>query len=70
MSNAITHHSPTDAQLVPKQWSSLQPHSPPVYILDMTSHGVEYPVGQFGSAALAVSCANVLCPSSLLTGWA
>ena len=31
------------------------PPFPPVYILDVTSHGMEYPTGQFGSVALAVS---------------
>ena len=68
MHNAIAHHSPTDAQLVPKQWSAPgQLH--PVYILGMTSHGMEYPFGQFGSAALAVSPPNFLCPSSFLAGW-
>ena len=45
------------------------PHSP-VPKLDGTSHSMEYPVGQFGSAVLAVSCANYLCPSSFLAGWA
>ena len=40
------------------------PHFP-VPKLDRTSHGMEYTVGQFGSGALAVSCANFLCP-----GWA
>ena len=43
------------------------PHFP-VPILDGTSHGMEYTVGQFGSAVLAVSCANFLCPSSFLAG--
>ena len=45
------------------------PPLPPVYILDMTSQGVEYPFGHFGSAALAVSPSNFLCPSSFLAGW-
>ena len=62
--NAIAHHSPTAVQLVPKQ------RSPPVYILDMTSHGLEYSFGWFGSAVLAVSPPEFLCPSSLLAGWA
>ena len=43
---------------------------PPVSILDVTSHGLEYPIGQFGSAALAVCRANFLCLSTLLAGWA
>ena len=48
----------------------IPPPAFPVPILDGTSHGMEYPVGQFGSGALAVSCANFLCPSSFLAGWA
>ena len=65
---AIAHHPPTDTQLVPEL---AIPHPQfPVPILDGTSHGMEYPVGQFGSGALAVSCANFLCPSSFLVGWA
>ena len=52
MHDAIVHHSPTDAQLIPERRSP--PHQlPPVYILGMMSHGMEYPVGQFGSGALA-----------------
>ena len=70
MHSAIAHHPPIDAQLVPEQTSPLPGQLPPVYILGMTSHGMEYPLGQFGSAALAVSPPNILCPSSLLAGWA
>ena len=72
MHNAIAHHSLTDAQLVPKQQSTPPPPGqlPSVYILGMTSHGMEYPFGQFGSAVPAVSPPNSLCPSSLLAGWA
>ena len=69
MHNAIAHHSPTDAQSVPEQRSH-QGQLPPVYILGMTSHGMEYPVGQFGSGLLAVHPPNFFCPSSLLAGWA
>ena len=69
MRRAIAHHPPTDTQLVPERRFPLPP-LPPVYILGMTSHGMEYPFGQFGSAALVVSCANFLCPSSFLAGWA
>ena len=54
MHNAIVHHSPTNAQLVPKQ-RSLPAPIPPVYILDVMSCGMGYPFGQFGSAAPAVS---------------
>ena len=62
MRRAIAHHPPTDTQPVPER--RFPPHSP-VPILDGTSHGMEYTVGQFGSGALAVSCASFLCP-----GWA
>ena len=65
MHNAIAHHSLTDAQLVPEQRSLHPGQLPPVYILGMTPYGLEYPFGQFGSAALAVSPPNFLCPSSL-----
>ena len=70
MHYAITHHLPTDAQLVPEQQSTPPGQLPPVYTLSMTSYGMEYPFGQFGSAVLAVSLPNFLCPSSLLAGWA
>ena len=69
MHNAIAHDLPTDAQLVPEQRSP-PGQLPPVYILVMTSHGMQYPFGQLGSAALAVSPPSFLCPSSLLAGWA
>ena len=69
MHNEIAYHSPTNTQLVPEQ--RYPPGQlPPVYILGMTSHGMEYPFGQFGSAVLAVSPPSFLCPSSLLAGWA
>ena len=68
MRRAIAHHPPTDTQPVPKRRIPA-PHFP-VPKLDGTSHGMEYTVGQFGSGALAVSCANFLCPSSFLAGWA
>ena len=64
MHNAIAHHLPTNAQLVPERRSLLAPLSP-VYILGMTSHGMEYPFGQFGSPVLAVSPPNFLCTSKL-----
>ena len=41
------------------------PHFP-VPILNGMSHGMEYTVGHFGSGALAVSCANFLCPPAFL----
>ena len=71
MHNAIAHHSPNDAQLVPKQQSAPPGQLPPVYILGMMSYGMEYSSGQFGSAVLAVSPPSFLCPSpspSLLAG--
>ena len=68
MRRAIAHHPPTDTQPVP-QAVIPRPHFP-VPKLDGTSHGMEYPVGQSGSGALALSCANFLRPSSFLTGWA
>ena len=54
----------SDAQLVP------QKRFPAVYVLDGMSHGMEYPVDHFGSAALAVSSPKFSCPSSFLAGWA
>ena len=68
MHNATAHHSLTDAQLVPEQRSPFPGQLPPVYTLDMTSHGMEYPFGQFGSASLAVFPPNFLCPRALLAG--
>ena len=68
--NAIAHHSPTDAQLVPEQRSTAPSQLYPVYILGMMSYGMEYSFGRFGSAVLAVSPPSFLCPSSLLAGWA
>ena len=41
MHNAIAHHLLTDAQLVPEQQSAPPGQLPPVYILAMTSHGLE-----------------------------
>ena len=70
MHNAIAHHSLTDAQLVSKRQSAPRGRLPLVYILGMTSYGMEYSFGQLGSAVLAVSPPNFLCPSSLLAGWA
>ena len=69
MHNAIAHHPLTDAQSVPEHQSLPAPLFL-IYILGMTSHGMEYPFGQLGSAVLAVSPHNFLCPSSLLAGWA
>ena len=38
------------------------------FISELTSYGMEYPFGQFGSAVLAVSPPSFLCPSNLLAG--
>ena len=45
MHNAIAHHPLTDAQLVPEPRSAPPSQLPPVYILGMTFHGMEYPFG-------------------------
>ena len=45
MHNAIAHHPLTDAQLVPEPRSAPPGQLPPVYILGMTFHGMEYPFG-------------------------
>ena len=45
MHNAIAHHMLTDAQLDPEPWSAPPSQLPPVYILGMTFHGMEYPFG-------------------------
>lgn len=42
--------------------------SPPFLLLSMTSWGMGYPFGQFGSAVLAVSALNFLPSPSLLPG--
>ena len=43
--NAIAHHPLTDAQLVPELRSTPPSQLPPLYILGMTFHGMEYPFG-------------------------
>ena len=47
MHNAIAHHSPIDAQLVPELQSAPPGQLPPVYILGMMSYPV-YKVGGVG----------------------
>ena len=69
MRRAIAHHPPTDRHPASPPAAIPRPHFP-VPILDGMSHGMEYPFGHFGSAALAVSCASFSCPSSFLAGWA
>ena len=43
---------------------------PQLYMLSMTSYGMEYPLGQLWSAVAAVSPPNSLCSPSLFTGGA
>ena len=63
MSSAIAHHPPTDPQLVPEQRSPT-PTPPSLYTgHDVTWYGI--PLWPLGSAVLAVSPPNFLCPSSL-----
>ena len=45
MHNAIAHHPLTNARLVPEPRSAPPGQLPPVYILGMTFHGMEYPFG-------------------------
>ena len=45
MHNAIAHHPLTNAQLVPELRSAPPGQLPPLYILGMTFHGMEYPFG-------------------------
>ena len=66
MHSTVAHHSLTDAQLVPEQRSAPLPGLYTGH--DIIWYGI--PLCQFGSAALAVSPPNSLCPSSLLAGWA
>ena len=68
MRSAIAHHPPINTQLVPEQRFPA-PTPPGLYTrCDVTRYGIpRWPVG---AAALALSCANFLCPSSFLTGWA
>jgi len=50
MHSAIAHYP------MPSLFPSSNPWpTPPVYVLSMTSYGIIYPFGQFGSAVLAVS---------------
>lgn len=42
--NTIAYHLLTNAQLVPKQWLAAPNQLPPVYILRMIFHGMEYPL--------------------------
>lgn len=51
--NAIAHYSPTNGQLIPKQWQSLSP-VPPVLFFSMMTHCMGHPFGQFGIAVLVL----------------
>ena len=68
MRRAIAHHPPTNTEPVP-EWRFPAPPSQFLYWMGRPMVW-KYTVGQFGSGALAVSCASFLCPSSLLAGWA
>ena len=69
MRRAIAHHPLTwDQHLASLRAAIPCPHFP-VPILDVTSHGMEYPFGQFGSAALVVSPHSFLCPFLLASCW-
>lgn len=48
------HHSLTNAQLVPGQWSAPPSQLPAVHVQIMTLYSMEYPFDQFGSAVLAM----------------
>lgn len=65
MYNAFTHHALNDAQPVPEQRSAAPSQLPPVYKPNMISYDMEYPLGQFVSAVLAVLFISCLCTSSL-----
>ncbi|KAJ7404207.1 hypothetical protein WISP_146973 [Willisornis vidua] len=55
---------------MPSQFLSrdLQSAFPPVYMLNMVSYGMEYPLGLLGSIVLAMSPPNSLYTSNILTG--
>lgn len=61
MHNTTAHHSLTDAQPIPKQWSAALGQLPPVYLLSMMFCDVEYPSGQLGSALPALLPPGFLC---------
>ena len=60
MYDAIAHHQLTDAQPIPEQ-QPCPPASSPQFLFSMTSYGMEYPFGQFGTAVLAVPPPGFLC---------
>lgn len=61
MHNRVAHHTLTDAQAA---IVSCQP-TPPVYLLGMTFHGIEYP---FGHTGLPISMPPPSFLQQLLTG--
>lgn len=60
----VAHHLQADAQSVPDQPSEAPGQIPPVDVLSMTLHGMEYPFGQLSSAVLAMLPHSFLCTSS------
>lgn len=63
-------HDPlTDVQCVPKQKWAAPGQVPPVYVLGMTFHGMEYPSGQFRAALLAMLAPCFLCTYSGAEHW-
>ena len=64
MHNAIAHHPLTNAQTIPSSRPPI-PASHPYILFSMTSDGMEYPFGQFGSAALGLSPPSSCCAPSL-----
>ena len=68
MHNAIAHHSLTDAQPNPEQSGLPTLASHPYLLFSMTSDGMEYPFGQFGSAVLGLSPRSSYCTPSLPAG--
>lgn len=65
MHSKVAHHPLTDARPVPKQPSAPHGQLPPVSVLGMTFLGVENPLGQVGSAVLAVLPLSSLCSCPL-----
>ena len=61
MHNAIAHHPVTDAQPIPEQQLCPPSQQPPVYVLVMMVHRMEYPFGSSGQlpwpCSLPASCA-------------
>ena len=66
--------APSHVTVTWEETNAITPNVPPsfffpqLYMLSMTSYGLEYPCGQLGSAVPAVSPPNFLCTPSLLAG--